>query len=128
MAQVRIFGGSIGIAASSAILGAKTRAALAGSGVPPAALAQMATDPWSLPPEQWALVRRIYTDALREDMLVCCGVLAAAVLFALGVYRRDRMSMEDMMKLRYREEAERRRAAAMLRAGNSTASEAVVAK
>ncbi|AEO66767.1 uncharacterized protein THITE_2115146 [Thermothielavioides terrestris NRRL 8126] len=113
MAQVRIFGGSIGIAASSAILGTKTRAALAEADVPASALAQLAaSDPSGLTPEQWTLVRTVYTDALREDMIVCCAVLAAAMLFTLGVYRRGRVSMQEMLKQRYREEAERRRDAA----------------
>lgn len=112
MAQVRIFGGSIGIAASSAVLGSKTRAALAAGSVAPSALAHLGTDPSRLPPAQWALVRQIYTDALREDMIVCCAVLAAATLLTLGVYRRGRVSMQEMMKQRYREEAQRRRSSA----------------
>ncbi|KAL2135894.1 hypothetical protein VTI74DRAFT_6493 [Chaetomium olivicolor] len=113
IAQVRVFGGSIGVAASSAILGTKTRAALAGGSPPPDVLARLASDPSSLPAEQWALIKRVYTEALREDMIVSCAVLAAALLFTLGIYRRNRMSMEDMLKQRYREEEERRRAAAV---------------
>ncbi|KAH6856497.1 major facilitator superfamily domain-containing protein [Chaetomium sp. MPI-CAGE-AT-0009] len=111
VAQVRIFGGSIGIAASSAILGAKTRGELAGGELPPEVLAHLASDPSALSPEQWGSIRRVYTDALREDMIVCCAVLAAAMVVTLGVYRRNRVSMPEMMKQRYREEAERRRAA-----------------
>jgi hypothetical protein len=111
VAQVRIFGGSIGIAASSAILGAKTRSEMAGSSVPPEMLAHMASDPSALPPDQWTLVRRVYTDALKEDMIVCCAVLAAAMVCTLGIYRRNAVSYEEMMKQRYREEGERRRAA-----------------
>ncbi|KAK3306951.1 uncharacterized protein B0T15DRAFT_393025, partial [Chaetomium strumarium] len=109
MSQVRIFGGSIGIAASSAILGTKTRAVLAGGSVPPEALANLASD--SLAPEQWALIRRLYTDALKEDMIVCCAVLAAATICTLGVCRRNRVSFEEMMKQRHLEEGERRKAA-----------------
>ncbi len=113
VAQIRIFGGSIGIAASSAILGSKTRA-MEGGNVPPEALANLTSDPSALSPEQWATIRQVYTAALREDMIVCCGVLAAAMVVTLGVYQRNRVSMEDMMKQRYREEHERRRAAAEL--------------
>ncbi|KAK4042822.1 NADP-dependent 3-hydroxy acid dehydrogenase [Parachaetomium inaequale] len=59
VAQVRIFGGSIGIAASSAILGAKTRDGLAGGSVPPEMLARLESDPSALSEEQWASVRRV---------------------------------------------------------------------
>ncbi|KAH6631918.1 major facilitator superfamily transporter [Chaetomium tenue] len=111
VAQVRIFGGSIGIAASSAILGAKTRGELAGGELPPEMLANLASDPSALSPEQWGSIRRAYTDALHEDMIVCCAVLAAAMVVTLGVYRKNRVSMQEMMKQRYREEGERRRAA-----------------
>jgi uncharacterized protein (DUF2062 family) len=74
-------------------------------------LAHLASDPAALSPEQWGSIRRAYTDALREDMIVCCAVLAAAMVVTLGLYRKNRVSMEEMMKQRYREEAERRRAA-----------------
>ncbi|KAL2157461.1 hypothetical protein VTH06DRAFT_6012 [Thermothelomyces fergusii] len=111
VAQVRIFGGSMGIAASSAILGAKTRSEMPGGSVPSEVLTRMASDPSALSPEQWAAIRRVYTQALREDMIVCCAVLAAAMVVTLGVYKRDRVSIEEMMKQRYRDEAERRRAA-----------------
>lgn len=81
--------------------------------MPPEMLAHMASDPSALPPDQWALVRRVYTDALKEDMIVCCAVLAAAMVCTLGIYRRNAVSYEEMMKQRYREEAERRRRAAL---------------
>ncbi|KAK4103559.1 hypothetical protein N658DRAFT_547806 [Parathielavia hyrcaniae] len=106
VAQVRILGGSLGIAASSAILGARTQ-----SDMPPEALAHLASDPSALDPGQWAAIRTTYTEALREMMIVCCAVLALAMVCTLGLYRRDRVSMEEMYQQRYREEAERRRAA-----------------
>ncbi|KAL2175576.1 major facilitator superfamily domain-containing protein [Thermothelomyces heterothallicus CBS 202.75] len=111
VAQVRIFGGSMGIAASSAILGAKTRSGMPGGSVPSEMLTHMASDPSALSPEQWAAIRRVYTKALREDMIVCCAVLAVAMVVTLGVYKRDRVTIEEMMKQRHREEGERRRAA-----------------
>ena len=113
VAQVRIFGGSIGIAASTAILGSKTRT-MEGGSVPAEVLAHLASDPSALSPDQWSTIRRVYTDALREDMIVCCAVLALAMLITLGVYRRNRVSMEEMMQQRYREETERRRASAQV--------------
>ncbi|AEO55187.1 hypothetical protein MYCTH_2298749, partial [Thermothelomyces thermophilus ATCC 42464] len=101
----------MGIAASSAILGAKTRSGTPGGSVPSEMLTHMASDPSALSPEQWAAIRRVYTKALREDMIVCCAVLAVAMVVTLGVYKRDRVTIEEMMKQRYREEGERRRAA-----------------
>ncbi|KAH6635230.1 hypothetical protein B0J18DRAFT_442677 [Chaetomium sp. MPI-SDFR-AT-0129] len=103
IAQVRIFGGSIGIAASSAILAVKLRADLAGTAAESlgsGTLARLAADPNSLPTEQWDAIRRVYTDALREDMIVCCAVLVAGMLVTLGVYRRNRVSMVEMMHQR----------------------------
>jgi hypothetical protein len=111
VAQIRIFGGSIGIAASTAILGSKTRT-MEGGSVPAEVLAHLASDPSVLSPEQWATIRHVYTAALKEDMIVCCAVLALALIVSLGVYRRNRVPMEEMLKQRYREEHERRRAAA----------------
>lgn len=111
MAQIRVFGGSIGIATSSAILGSKTRE-LEGGSVPPQMLAHLASDPSALSPGQWEMIRKMYTDALREDMIVCCAVLAAAMLVTVGIYRRNRVPIEDMMKARYREEFQRRRISA----------------
>lgn len=124
MAQIRIFGGSIGIAASSAILGSKTRALT----VPPEALAHLASNPSALSPDQWALIRTVYTEALREDMIVCCAVLAVAMVVTLGVYRKNRVSMEEMIKMRYREEGERRRASAIIMMEKARAGVAAPAK
>jgi hypothetical protein len=82
---------------------------MTGSSLTPEMMAHLASDPSALPPDQWALVRRVYTEALKEDMIVCCAVLAAAMLCTLGVYRRNTIPLEEMMKQRYREESERRR-------------------
>lgn len=110
---MRILGGSLGIAASSAILGGKTRRDLTGaSALSPEALSHLASGPGAVDEEQWALIRRVYTDALKEDMIVCCAVLGAAMVVTLGVYRRGRLSMQETMAQRHREEAQRRRSAA----------------
>lgn len=113
MAQIRIFGGSIGIAASSAILGTKSRAQLATGDLPAEALANLTANPAALSPGQWVAIRRVYTDALKEDMIVCCAVLAVAMVVTLAVYRKNRIPMEDMIKQRHVEEGERRRSQAI---------------
>ncbi|KAK3904946.1 hypothetical protein C8A05DRAFT_42045 [Staphylotrichum tortipilum] len=117
MAQVRIFGGSIGIAASSAILGSKSRAQLATGALPAEAFTHLAANPAALSPGQWAAIRQVYTDALKEDMIVCCAVLAAAMVVTLGAYRKNRVSMEEMIKQRYIEEAKRRRSVRLSQMG-----------
>ncbi|KAJ4300265.1 hypothetical protein N0V88_002937 [Collariella sp. IMI 366227] len=111
VAQVRVLGGSIGIAASSAILGTKMNEVMGGASPPPEVLARVVNDPKGMPPEQWAVIKKVYTQALREDMIVCCAVMGAALVVTLGVYRKRALSLEQMMKERYREEDERRRAA-----------------
>jgi uncharacterized protein (DUF2062 family) len=76
--------------------------------VTPEVLEKLASNPALLTPGQWTVIRRVYTDALKEDMIVCCAVLGAALICSFGVYRRNRVSLEEMMEQRYREEAERR--------------------
>lgn len=108
IAQLRILGGSIGIAASSAILGRKTRDQLAGI-LTPEQLGGLAAQYSHLTPEQHAAVRATYTDALREDMIVCCAVLTAAVFFTLGVNQADRASVAERQRRHAVEERERLR-------------------
>ncbi|KAK1755992.1 NADP-dependent 3-hydroxy acid dehydrogenase [Echria macrotheca] len=79
VAQVRVLGGSIGIAASSAILGTKLDARLRGV-VDPGQLAHSARGISDLSPEQQLAVREVYTDALWEDMVVCSALSALALL------------------------------------------------
>ncbi|KAK0743736.1 major facilitator superfamily transporter [Schizothecium vesticola] len=109
IAQMRILGGSLGIAASSAILGVKMKdhvtATLSSEqrdqlgDVGSAAIYQAA--------EKQA-IRDAYTAALRTDMAVCCGVLAAATLCAVAMYKKtgQRVSLVEMQK-RQREAAAR---------------------
>jgi hypothetical protein len=115
IAQVRILGGSIGIAASSAILGVKKRTQLPGI-VSPQQLANLAAVGPTLSPDQLGAIRRVYTDALRVDMIVCCGVLALGVVFSLGVYRRNRLSPMEQSRKRITEERERKRRLAEVKA------------
>ncbi|KAK3944844.1 MFS general substrate transporter [Diplogelasinospora grovesii] len=115
IAQVRILGGSIGIAASSAILGVKKRTQLPGI-VSPQQLANLAAVGPTLSPDQLGAIRRVYTDALRVDMIVCCGVLALGIVFSLGVYRRNRLSPMEQSRKRIIEERERKRRLAEVKA------------
>ncbi|KAK3379897.1 major facilitator superfamily transporter [Lasiosphaeria ovina] len=108
VAQVRILGGSIGIAASSAILGVKSKAAVEAGAVSASQLSHVSSEAASVSPEQWAVIRGVYTDTLKEGMTVGCIVLAAGVVASLFVYSRSRVPIEEKFRQRYREEAERR--------------------
>ena len=104
---MRILGGSIGIAASTAILGVETRARLDGL-VGADQLGRLASQPSSLTPEQRTAVRETYTAAFQLDMIVCCAVLAFGTVCTMGVYRRNRVSIMEHQKRRYQDEWERR--------------------
>ncbi|KAB5576461.1 major facilitator superfamily transporter [Coniochaeta sp. 2T2.1] len=111
IAQMRILGGSIGIAASSAILGVKTRNQLSGI-LSPSQLRGLAGQMSTLTPEQATAVRVAYTDALKEDMVVCCAVLAVGFFLTCGVYRRGRLSLAARHQQQLAEEHARHAAAA----------------
>ncbi|KAJ9155023.1 Major facilitator superfamily transporter [Pleurostoma richardsiae] len=106
LAQVRILGGSLGIAASSAILGVRQRADLAGE-VP---LSALQGDQHGLSPEQLRLVRATYNDVFTETMKVCAVVAGIGILFALGTFRHNRLTPEEQRKAQVRAEVERRKA------------------
>lgn len=62
----------------------------------------------TLTPQQHAAVRVAYTDALKEDMIVCCVVLAVGFFLTLGTYDSERLSLEDSHRLHGMEEQDRR--------------------
>lgn len=93
IAQVRILGGSLGIAASTAILSTSQRhqAHLQPSHL--VTITKTASD------EQSRALRAIYADSFSEDMKVAAAVAGAAVLATTLVYRRARVDVQA----RYRE-------------------------
>ncbi|KAI2463249.1 major facilitator superfamily transporter [Annulohypoxylon bovei var. microspora] len=110
MAQVRVLGGSIGIAASSAIVGTKLKDQV---GI-------MRTD-WLPSPEgtgaglthsQQVAVQQAYSDAFNEDMRVCAIIGAFAILFSFGLYSRKRLTMREHTD--QKEKAEERKSARSL--------------
>ncbi|KAI0450863.1 major facilitator superfamily transporter [Xylaria acuta] len=104
VAQVRVFGGSLGIAASSAILGVSLQAAQVG-GAPIASVEGGGAD---LAPSDLAAIRSAYADAFREDMRVCAIIAGIALLWALGTYSRKRLNRTERREQQAREETERR--------------------
>lgn len=101
IAQVRVLGGSIGIAASSAIL--SVRASRVTGGALNTEL-MLHSDLTKLSPEQQEGVRMIYTLALKDDMIVCSALLAAGVFVSAFAYRKGRMSPEELGRKRREQE------------------------
>jgi hypothetical protein len=99
----------LGIAASTAILGNKTREQLAGI-LSPAQLASLQHSSMSLTETQAAAVRHAYADAFRDDMILAAAVSGAAILLTALAYRRNRLTMEEQRKVQIKEEVEQRRA------------------
>ncbi|TIC95069.1 putative transporter C3H1.06c [Colletotrichum higginsianum] len=122
IAQVRILGGSLGIAASTAILGTFIRSDLAGV-VSPEQLSSLHGAGMNLTEAQATSVRQAYTDSFRKDMHVGTILSGIAILFSLGVYRRNRITFEEQRQMHINIEVERRRrvsAATTLVSSNAT--------
>ncbi|KAK5657724.1 hypothetical protein OQA88_2796 [Cercophora sp. LCS_1] len=106
LAQVRILGGSIGIAASSMILGAKL--ASLGGGVDLNRLTHSELGMAELTPEQQTTVRIVYTAALRDSMIVCAALMGLAMVCGVGTYTKDRLSVVEQQQKRVTQEIARR--------------------
>ena len=59
---------------------------------------------------QLSAIRKAYNDAFTETMMVCAIVAGVGILLTLGVYRRNRMTIEEQRKEQMRVETERRKA------------------
>ncbi|KAK3953998.1 hypothetical protein QBC32DRAFT_233344 [Pseudoneurospora amorphoporcata] len=104
VAQVRVLGGSLGLGICTIIfndilqrsLGPATEAGR----FPATVLDQLHRSPlavFMLPPEQQALVKTVYSDAFRFQMLLMVAVAAVAVLASLGTYRSKPPAVVDTM-------------------------------
>ncbi|KAI0506132.1 major facilitator superfamily transporter [Xylaria bambusicola] len=112
VAQVRVFGGSLGIAASSAILGMSLRAQVGGSVTSQQISSVEGGGGDNLAPNDLAAIRRAYAEAFREDMRVCTIISGIALIWALGTYSRKRLNRSQQREQRVRDEAERRKTVA----------------
>lgn len=120
---MRILGGSLGIAASTAILGNFMREELSGV-VSPERLSSLHGGGMDLTEAQATAVRQVYTDSFRKDMQVGAILSGIAILLSLGVYRRDRVTIEEQRQLHIKTEVERRRrASAATTLASSTAAD-----
>ena len=99
MAQVRVLGGSIGIAASTAILNMMQRARLLDTGIAtPSELATVASPTVTLSPEQLLAFRLASAAAFDKSLRVCIGIAALGLLSTLGTYNRNPIDMAERRK------------------------------
>jgi hypothetical protein len=111
MAQVRMLGGSIGIAASTAILGVKQRQQLFDTGVvTPLQLNSLRNSMHELSSQQVHTVQQAYTDAFNETMAVCAILSGICILVTVGCWQKNPMTMEDRRKKQGQNEAMRQHA------------------
>ncbi|KAF5693401.1 major facilitator family transporter [Fusarium denticulatum] len=109
LSQVRLLGGSLGIAASSALLNEKSSKYL--SGVLTAyEQATIGGSNTHLTSAQWSAVRYTYADAFQVEMKIATVVAACSVISAFGAFRKGRLLIAEQRKTIVREEEDRRRA------------------
>jgi hypothetical protein len=94
VAQVRVLGGSIGIAASTAILGAVESNQLRGI-VTSFQLASPRDSQETFTTSQLQAVRKAYSDTFNKDMMVCSIVAGICVLLTLGTFQRNPLDIQE---------------------------------
>lgn len=105
-----MLGGSIGIAASTAILGVTERHQLTGV-VSEAQLASLQSAASTLSPAQIQAVRKVYSDSFNETLRVCTIIAAVGILVTLFVYQNDKLGMQERRKQQVMQEMQRQRVA-----------------
>ncbi|KAI1652686.1 major facilitator superfamily transporter [Daldinia decipiens] len=101
MAQVRVLGGSIGIAASSAILGVKLQE-LSGPDQP-GEVPLLESGSKSQQQAQLEATMLAYAGAFKEDMRVCTIIGAVAILLTFGTFSRNRLTVAERRAQQMRE-------------------------
>jgi hypothetical protein len=108
VAQNRILGGSIGIAASTAILATTQQRQLITPGIISASqLASLQASASTFTASQIEAVRQAYSDAFSEDMRLCAIIAGICILVTLGTFRRNPPNMQEMRRRQVEEEEER---------------------
>ena len=97
IAQMRVLGGSIGIAASTAILGVTQRKELSGL-VTEAQLTNLEAASRTFTEEQLHGERQAYSDAFNEDLRVCAIVAGICILVTLGTFRKNPQPVMERRK------------------------------
>ena len=125
MAQVRMFGGSIGIAASTAILGVKERHQLLDTqAITPAQLNSLRDVAHTLSFQQIQSIRQAYTGAFDQSMIVCSVISGLCLVVTLGCWQKNPITMEERRKQLFENEALRQKALAEARAEAKDTAEA----
>ncbi|KAJ4301890.1 hypothetical protein N0V90_003986 [Kalmusia sp. IMI 367209] len=104
VAQVRIFGGSIGIAASTAILGSRQRQKLLQTRIlTPSQMESLRDVMADLTPNQIHAIKQVYTDSFNKTLVVCSiiagSMIISAVLNVELSHRLDADVMEYLERL-----------------------------
>ncbi|KAI1205879.1 major facilitator superfamily transporter [Annulohypoxylon truncatum] len=109
MAEVRVLGGSIGIAASSAIVGIRIKDQV--GTLKTGWLPSPAGAGGSLTRAQQIAVKQAYSDAFDEDMRVCTIIGAFAILVSFCMLSRKRLAVVEHTEQHTKERAEERNSA-----------------
>ncbi|TGO53866.1 hypothetical protein BCON_0116g00100 [Botryotinia convoluta] len=104
--QARILGGSIGIAASTAILSLAQQTQLTDI-VSPEQLASLESSAKSMTDSQLHAVRQAYSDSFSEDMKVCAIVAGICVLVTIGTWKKNPITIEQRLREQITEEVQR---------------------
>ncbi|KAI0177838.1 major facilitator superfamily transporter [Pestalotiopsis sp. NC0098] len=113
LAQTRVLGGALGVAASSAVLGFTVRSQLTGV-VDLNLLNNLENATSTMTDAQLAAVRHAYSDAFAKDMLIGAIVACAAFILAFGAWSNPKVrpTVQEHNERHLEEESERRRIAA----------------
>jgi len=99
VAQARVLGGSIGIAASTAILGILQSSRLIKTHlVTSFQLETFQNSAHEMSPTQLEAVRQTYSDSFSESMKVCAAISGACVLATLLTFRKQKMDIMGRRK------------------------------
>ncbi|KAF7918915.1 hypothetical protein EAE99_008640 [Botrytis elliptica] len=104
--QARILGGSIGIAASTAILSLAQQTQLTGI-VSPEQLASLEYSAKTMTYAQLHAVRQAYSDSFSEDMIVCAIVASVCVIVTIGTRKKNAVTIEQRLREQIAEEVQR---------------------
>ncbi|KIL86871.1 hypothetical protein FAVG1_10127 [Fusarium avenaceum] len=109
LSQVRLLGGSLGIAASSALLNEKSTNYLTGV-LTPYEQATVGSSSTRLSNTQWSAVRYTYADAFKVEMKIATAVAGCSVISAFGAFRKQRLLIAEQRAVVVAQEAARCRA------------------
>ncbi|KAM5354341.1 hypothetical protein ACJ41O_000990 [Fusarium nematophilum] len=113
LSQLRLLGGSLGIATSSVLLNQRVAEYLLEI-LTPLERATIGGPDSNLSDSQWSAVRYAYTEAFRLDMKVAAGASALGVISTIGAFRKKRLLVAEQREAIVAEETARRRGQAAL--------------